>query len=209
MNGIFEPLINLALNLIGTFGYLGVSIGTAFFPSEMIMPFAGIAVFQGKMTLWGITVAAALGDVLGSLIVYFVAYKGGRPLVEKYGKYVFIGHSELDQADRWFERYGHEAVLISKLLPLMGRFISLPAGITRMNLKKFIIYTFLGSLPFAFVLGYLGVKLGQNWHITTGYFHIFDVIVVIGIIGTLTYIIYKKKQNKTTKQTLKLIYVIT
>ncbi len=85
--------------------------------------------------------------------------------MEKYGRYIFISPGELDQADKWFEKYGHEAVFISKLIPIMGRFISWPAGIARMDLKKFIIYTFVGSLPFAFVSGYLGVILGHNWHI--------------------------------------------
>ena len=187
-----ESSSNLAIDLVGSFGYLGVFIGTAFLPSEIIMPLAGLAVSQGKMTLWGITLAAALGDVLGSLIIYFVSYKGGRPLVQKYGKYLFVSHEELDQADAWFEKYGHEAVLISKLLPIMGRFISWPAGITKMNLKKFIIYTFIGSLPFAFILGYLGVKLGHNWNIIKGYFHIMDIIVLMGLIGITIYIIYKK-----------------
>ena len=183
---------NLAISLVKTFGYWGIFIGTAFFPSEIIIPLAGVAVPQGKMTLWGITLAAASGDVLGSLIVYFVAYIGGRPLLEKYGKYIFINHNKLEQADVWFEKYGPEAVLISKLLPIMGRVISVPAGITKMSLKKFIIYTFLGSLPLAFALGYLGVQLGTNWPIIKEYFHTLDiVIIIIGFIGILTYIIYK------------------
>jgi membrane protein DedA with SNARE-associated domain len=143
---------NLAINLVGTFGYCGVIIGTAFFPSEIIMPLAGIAVSQGKMTLWGIIGAAILGDVSGALIIYSIAYIGGRPLIEKYGKYILIDHNKLEQADTWFEKYGPEAVLISKLLPIMGRVISVPAGIAKMSLKKFIIYTFIGTLPFAITL---------------------------------------------------------
>jgi len=196
MTGILESLSILAINLIENLGYLGIMLGTAFFPSEVTMPLAGIAVSQGKMTLWGITLAAATGDVLGSLIVYFVALKGGRPLVKKYGKYIFISTDDLDHADKWFEKYGHEAVFISKLLPIMGRFISWPAGIARMDLKKFIIYTFVGSLPFALVLGYLGVILGHNWNIVNGYLHAFNIVVVIGLIGILLYLIYKKKKSR-------------
>lgn len=188
---------NLAVNLVGTFGYCGIVIGTAFFPSEIIMPLAGFAVSQGKMTLWGIILAAVLGDVLGALIVYFVAYIGGRPLLEKYGRYIFISHGKLEQADAWFEKYGPEAVLISKLLPIVGRVISVPAGIAKMSLKKFIIYTFMGALPFAFALGYLGVQLGIKWHIIKEYFHTFDILMVIIVFtGILAYIIYKKVYTK-------------
>ena len=190
---------NLIVNLVETFGYCGIVIGTAFFPSEIVMPLAGVAVSQGKMTLWGIIAAAILGDVSGALIVYFIAYIGGRPLLEKYGRYLLINHSKLEQADVWFEKYGPEAVLIGKLLPIVGRVISVPAGITKMSLKKFISYTFLGSLPFAFALGYLGVQLGIKWHIIKEYFHTFDLfIIIIVIIGILAYIIYKRIsiQNK-------------
>ena len=187
---------NLAINLVGTFGYCGVIIGTAFFPSEIIMPLAGIAVSQGKMTLWGIIGAAILGDVSGALIIYSIAYIGGRPLIEKYGKYILIDHNKLEQADTWFEKYGAEAVLISKLLPIMGRVISVPAGIAKMSLKKFIIYTFIGTLPFAITLGYLGVQLGVKWPIIKEYLDTWDILIVTAVfIGILAYILYKKRIN--------------
>ncbi|MGB9980592.1 DedA family protein [Methanobacterium sp.] len=187
---------NLAINLVGTLGYFGVVIGTAFFPSEIIMPLAGVAVSQGKMTLWGIILAAILGDVSGALIIYSIAYIGGRPLMEKYGKYILIDHSKLEHADTWFEKYGPEAVLISKLLPIMGRVISVPAGIAKMSLKKFIIYTFIGTLPFAVTLGYLGVQLGIKWPIIKEYLDTWDILIVIAVfIGILAYIIYKKRIN--------------
>ena len=187
---------NLAINLVGTFGYCGVMIGTAFFPSEIIMPLAGFAVSQGKMTLWGIIGAAILGDVSGALIIYSIAYMGGRPLMEKYGRYILIDHKKLEQADTWFEKYGPEAVLISKLLPIMGRVISVPAGIAKMSLKKFIIYTFIGTLPFAITLGYLGVQLGVKWPIIKEYLDTWDILIVTAVfIGILAYILYKKRIN--------------
>ena len=187
---------NLAINLVGTFGYCGVIIGTAFFPSEIVMPLAGVAVSQGKMTLWGIIGAAILGDVSGALIIYSIAYIGGRPLIEKYGKYILIDHNKLEQADTWFEKYGPEAVLISKLLPIMGRVISVPAGIAKMSLKKFIIYTFIGTLPFAITLGYLGVQLGVKWPIIKEYLDTWDILIVTAVfIGIVAYIIYRKRIN--------------
>ena len=184
---------DLAINLVGTLGYSGVVIGTAFLPSEIIMPLAGIAVSQGKMTLWGIIGAAVLGDVSGALIIYSIAYIGGRPLIEKYGRYILIDQDKLEHADEWFEKYGPEAVLLSKLLPIMGRVISVPAGIAKMDLKKFIIYTFIGTLPFAFTLGYLGVQLGIKWPIIKEYIHTFDTLIVAVVLaGIVGYILYKQ-----------------
>lgn len=197
MISIVEYVSHIAINLIETLGYLGVFIGMTIesacipLPSEVIMPFAGFAVYDGKMSLWGITLVGALGNLFGSLIAYFVGLKGGRPFLEKYGKYVLISKSRLDMANQWFDRYGHEAVLISRVLPLIRTFISLPAGIAEMDLKKFVLYTFLGSLPWCFVLGYIGVQLGPNWEIIESYFHILDVIVVIGIITFIGYLTYK------------------
>lgn len=203
MTGIVEFVSNFAIYLINSLGYWGVFIGMTLesacipLPSEIIMPFSGFVVWQGttNMTLWGITLIGALGNLVGSLIAYFVGLKGGRPLLEKYGKYVLITHSKLELADQWFERYGYEAVLISRVLPIVRTFISLPAGISHMDLKKFVIYTFVGSLPWCFVLGYIGVQLGPRWEIIKGYFHILDIIVVVGIIAFLGYIIYKYKDK--------------
>lgn len=175
-------------------------------PSEIIMPFSGFVVWQGNtnMTLIGITLVGALGNLIGSLMAYFVGLKGGRPLLEKYGKYLLITHSKLDLADRWFLKYGSEAVLISRVLPIIRTFISLPAGIAHMDLKKFIVYTFIGSLPWCFVLGYIGVQLGPNWEIIQAYFHILDIVVAIGLLAIIGYMIYryKLKSLKTNSKDL-------
>ena len=204
MIGIIESLSNLAIYLIQTLGYWGVFIGMTLesacipLPSEIIMPFSGYVVWQGNtnMTLLGITLVGAVANLFGSLIAYFVGLKGGRPLLEKYGKYILITHSKLELADQWFEKYGYEAVLISRVLPGIRTFISLPAGIAHMDIKKFIIYTFLGSLPWCFALGYIGVLLGPQWELIKTYFHILDLLVAIGIVVFIAYIIYKYKIDK-------------
>jgi membrane protein DedA with SNARE-associated domain len=201
MIGIIETLSNIAIYLIQTLGYWGVFIGMTLesacipLPSEIIMPFSGYVVWQGNtnMTLIGITIVGAVANLFGSLIAYFVGLKGGRPLLEKYGKYILITHSSLERADQWFDKYGYEAVLISRLLPGIRTFISLPAGIAHMDLKKFSIYTFIGSLPWCFALGYIGVLLGPQWELIKTYFHILDIIVAIGIVVFIGYMIYKYK----------------
>lgn len=207
MIGIIETLSNIAIYLIQVFGYWGVFIAMTLesacipLPSEITMPFAGFVVWQGttNMTILGITLVATVANLFGSLIAYFVGSIGGRPLLEKYGKYILITPSKLDLADNWFEKYGYEAVLISRLLPIIRTFISLPAGIAHMDIKKFVIYTFIGSLPWAFALGYLGFLLGPQWELIRNYFHIFDIIVVIGIIAFIGYIIYKYKYQANKK----------
>jgi membrane protein DedA with SNARE-associated domain len=199
MISLVGSISDFVINLIGSLGYWGVFIGMTLesacipIPSEIIMPFSGFVVWQGhtNMTLIGITIVGALGNLLGSLIAYYVGLKGGRPLLEKYGKYLLVTHSKLELADKWFFKYGSEAVLISRFLPIIRTFISLPAGIAHMDLKKFMAYTFIGSLPWSFALGYIGTQLGPNWGIIQGYFHILDIIIGVGILGIIIYLIYK------------------
>jgi membrane protein DedA with SNARE-associated domain len=207
---VVELVSNFAIYIIQTMGYWGVFIGMTLesacipIPSEIIMPFSGYVVWQGttNMTLLGITLVGAVGNLIGSLIAYFVGLKGGRPFLEKYGKYIFISHSKLELADRWFERYGWEAVLISRMLPVIRTFISLPAGIANMDLKKFSLYTFLGSLPWSFALAYIGVQLGPNWDVIESYFHIMDIGVFIGILGLIIYLglSYRSKSKNTSSE---------
>lgn len=199
MISIVEYISNSAIHLIENLGYWGIFLGMTLesscipIPSEVIMPFAGFVVYEGKMNLIGIVVVGTLGNLFGSLIAYLIGIKGGRPFLERYGKYILITHNRLDTADEWFKKYGHEAVLISRVLPGIRTFISLPAGIAQMDLKKFIIYTFLGSLPWCFLLGYIGVQLGPKWDVIKGYFHILDILVILGIIGIFVYIYNKSR----------------
>jgi len=201
MIGIVENLSNIAIYLIESLGYWGVFIAMTLesacipLPSEIIMPFSGYVVYQGttNMTIIGIGIVGTLGNLFGSLIAYYVGLVGGRPILEKYGKYILISHSKLELADKWFEKYGYEAVFISRFLPGVRTFISLPAGIARMDIKKFIVYTLLGCLPWSFALAYIGVSLGPHWELIKTYFHILDYIVIVGIVIFLGYMIYKYK----------------
>jgi len=201
MMGIVEFVSQTTIDLIHYSGYWGVFAAMTLesicipIPSEIIMPFAGFEVFKGDMTLWGITIVGALGNLAGSIVAYFIGLKGGRPLLEKYGKYIFISHKSLDRADQWFKKYGPEAVFISRFLPGIRTFISLPAGIAEMDIKKFSIYTFAGSLPWAFALGYVGVMLGPKWDTIKSYFHMLDMVVVIGVIVGIIYLVYKYKDR--------------
>jgi membrane protein DedA with SNARE-associated domain len=189
---IIGILSTFIVAVISTLGYSGVALLMAIesacipLPSEIIMPFAGYLVHTGRFDLWLVGLAGAIGCVLGSLVAYYVGMYGGRPLIEKYGRYVLVSHHDLDLADRWFSKYGELIVFASRLLPVIRTFIAFPAGIARMNLKRFVIYTFLGSLPWCIGLAYVGQLLGEQWdknEALKSWFHRFDF--VIGIIGVL------------------------
>ncbi len=167
------------------------------------MPFSGYLAFTGRFSLWGVSVAGAFGCVVGSVVAYWVGILGGRPFIQKYGRYVLISSKDLATADRWFERYGEWAIFFSRLLPVIRTFISLPAGIARMNFPKFVIYTFLGSLPWCLMLAYVGKILGENWMSIRVYFQRADILIGIIIVLGIAYFLYRhlkpeKKNNLTS-----------
>jgi membrane protein DedA with SNARE-associated domain len=181
--------------VISTMGYggvvllMGIESACIPLPSEIIMPFAGYLVFKGEMTLWGVALAGAVGCVVGSIPAYYLGMYGGRPLVEKYGKWVLISHHDLHIADRAFEKYGEIIIFIGRLLPAVRTFIAFPAGIARMHMGRFIAYTFIGSLIWCYALAWLGMKLGENWTTLKVYFHQFHyVIAIAGVIFVVWYV---------------------
>ena len=189
---IIEIISAFIIATISTLGYAGVVLLMAIesacipLPSEIIMPFSGYLVYTGRFNLWLVSLAGAFGCVVGSLAAYWVGMYGGRPLIEKYGRYLLISRHDLDLADRWFARFGEVIVFASRLLPAVRTFIAFPAGVARMNLKRFVIYTFAGSLPWCLGLAYVGQKLGEQWKnnpTLKSVFHRFDF--VIGILAVL------------------------
>ncbi len=167
---IIAALAGFVIQVISAGGYLGLVLLMAIesacvpLPSELIMPFAGYLVSTGQFSLVLAATAGAIGCNLGSVVAYEVGRRGGRPVVERWGKYLLIGPDELDMADRFFVRWGSLAVLVGRLLPVIRTFIAFPAGVARMRLVPFHIYTFLGSWPFCFFLAWVGMKLGDHWH---------------------------------------------
>src|SRR5579875_2469183 len=165
-------------------GYGGILVAMAIesclipLPSELIMPFAGFYAFQGHFNLFATAIAGALGCVVGSAVAYWIGALGGRPLLLRYGRYILISERDADRADHFFARYGDATIFFTRLMPIVRTFISLPAGIARMNFGRFLIYTFVGSLPWCFILAFAGYKLGQHWHEVGGFLHRYDYVVV-------------------------------
>jgi membrane protein DedA with SNARE-associated domain len=165
-------------------------------PSELIMPFAGYLVYEGTLNLFWVATAGAIGCNLGSLVAYEIGHYGGRPLVERYGRWILLSRHELDWADRFFSRWGNLAVFFGRLLPVVRTFIALPAGIARMPRAKFHIYTFLGSWPWCLALAYFGMKLGENWRSLGKYFHQFDFVIGGLLLVGIVWFVWSHWQNR-------------
>jgi membrane protein DedA with SNARE-associated domain len=162
-------------------------------PSEIIMPFAGYLVYKEQFNLLMAATAGAIGCNLGSVIAYEVGNYGGRPLIERYGSYIFMGRHELDLAERFFKRFGAVAVLIGRLLPVIRTFIALPAGVARMPRLRFHVYTFIGSWPWCFVLAWIGMKLGERWDKDPRlkqWFHRLDAVIVLILLAGIVWFLW-------------------
>ena len=202
---LIEIVSAFIIATISMFGYAGVVLLMAVesacipLPSEIIMPFSGYLVYTGRFNLWLVSIAGAFGCVVGSLAAYWVGMHGGRPLIEKYGRYLLISHHDLDLADRWFARFGEVIVFTSRLLPAVRTFIAFPAGVARMNLKRFVIYTFAGSLPWCLGLAYVGQKLGEQWDKNPTLkiiFHRFDFVIGILVVLAITWWVWRHLRGR-------------
>src|SRR5436305_12561154 len=173
------------------------------FPSELVMPLAGIMIVNGKLlhgtnslvALLLVALAGAAGCLLGSIIAYIIGYTGGRPLLLKYGRYLLISQHDADKADQFFQRWGSETTFFSRLLPVVRTYISLPAGIAEMPFARFCIYTVLGSLPWCLLLAYVGTIIGGNLATLSPIFHTFDVVILIVLVVLIALYIRRHIRN--------------
>lgn len=187
LDSVLAPVVGFIEHTISTMGPLGVSMLMAIescnvpLPSEAILPFAGYLVSKGIMSIHIAAFAGAFGCVLGSIPSYYLGYFGGRPFVEKYGKWFLISRHDLDMADKWEQKYGNLAFFICRMLPIVRTFISLPAGILKADLKQFLIFTFVGSLIWSYPLVYVGMKLGEHSEALKAFWHKFDIAIVLAL----------------------------
>ena len=192
------------LQFIDGWGYYAVAILMALenacipIPSELILGFAGYMIYAGRMTFTMAMVAGMVGGMLGSYFAYYVGHYGGRPFVDKYGKYFFVKKSHVDIAQEWFDKYGIKAVFFSRMLPVVRTFISLPAGFAHVDMKKFFFYTFIGSLPWTALILFIGMMLGEGWKVMMEVGHEISLVVAaaIVIICIVLYVQYKRKKKK-------------
>ena len=202
---IVEKLVEYIVAGISASGYLGVIVLMALesmiapVPSEVVMPFAGYSVLQGKFNFWIVLLASSIGSILGSLLSYYIGFYGGRPLVLKFGKYLLLEEEHLKFTEKWFNKQGDKTIFISRFVPVVRHLVSIPAGIAGMALHKFLIYTFIGAAIWNSILLYAGFKLGSHWDKIHQFSKEFDLIFVIAVVLFLAYFVWKHHKRKNEK----------
>ncbi len=203
---ILAVLAHFIISVISSMGYGGITLLMAIesacipLPSEIIMPFAGYLVQLGQMNLFWVATVGALGCNLGSAVAYWVGAWGGRPFLDRYGRYVLLDVKDLDRADHYFHRFGGITVFVGRLLPVIRTFIALPAGIARMPQWRFHIYTFLGSWPWCFALAYVGLRLGRAWETDPRFqadFHRFHLAVEALLLAAIVWFLWTHLRRRS------------
>jgi len=192
---IITTVATFIIAVISAGGYLGIALLMGIesacipLPSEIIMPFAGYLVYTGQLNLFWVATAGAIGCNLGSIPAYWLGAWGGRPAIERFGRFVLLSRHDLDRTQTFFQKYGGITVLLGRLLPVVRTFIALPAGIARMNQFRFHLYTFIGSWPWCYLLAYIGMKLGNKWETDPRFKEIFhrfhlgvEIVLLIAIV---------------------------
>jgi membrane protein DedA with SNARE-associated domain len=199
VGGWEHAIFTLISNWYMTTGYAGIVLAMTLesccipLPSEIVMPLAGLYVTQHpeRFSLLGVGLAGAVGCLIGSAAAYGIGAAGGRPLLLRYGRYVLISRRDADRADRWFARHGAPTAFFARLVPIVRTYISLPAGIARMNFGQFLLWTFLGSLPWTFALAYAGERLGPQVLQLTTLFHGADIVVLVLLVAAVALYVYR------------------
>lgn len=202
LDNILIPVIHYIETTISNMGGWGVMLLMAIesanvpLPSEAILPFAGYLVSKGVLNYHVACFAGAIGCVVGSVPSYFMGYWGGRPFVEKYGKWFLINERDLATADKWTEKYGDWSFFICRMLPVVRTFISMPAGILKANFPRFVFFTFLGSLIWSYLLVFIGIKLGEHREMLSKIWHQFDYAIVGVLLVLFSVYVYRHLKQK-------------
>jgi membrane protein DedA with SNARE-associated domain len=198
---LLDPLVNLCTDFIGAVGYAGVFVLTMLgsacipVPSEATMMFAGFEVSDGDLTLLGVIAAGVAGELVGCLIAYAAGYYGRIELLER-NKLIHIDHKRLDQADGWFKKHGDITVFVGRLLPLVRAFISLPAGVAEMPLRRFVPFTLAGSVIWLSGLALIGRAVGDNWEDWHRKLAFLDYVVVAAAIAAIAYLLIRRRRGR-------------
>lgn len=206
MHGLEQSIVSFLQQLFQSVGWLGVVLAMAIesacipLPSEVTMPLAGWFLIEARGLSWEWTLLAglygAIGCTIGSAVAYWVGAVGGRPVVLKYGKYILLSPHHVDMADRWFAERGEIMAFVSRLLPVVRTFISFPAGIARMHFGRFLLYSFLGSLPWCWALAFGGYLLGARWEELREAMRPFDIPIAVIILALLALFIWRGIKNR-------------
>ncbi len=204
---ITEIISQYAVKILEAMGYWGAGLLMALesmiapVPSEAVMPFVGFLVADGKWSVWASILSTSLGSIIGSLISYYLGYYGGKPLVLKVGKYLLLDRHDLEMTEKFFNRRsGVWTLFISRFIPVIRHFISIPAGIGRMPVGSFVIATVIGATLWNSFLLYLGLKLRENWQVVQKYSHQIDIGVVLFLVVLMGWFIHSRLQKRKARQ---------
>lgn len=199
--GLSEWLFEVITGGISGGGYVAVFILMALesmiapVPSEAVMPFAGYLVATGRFELWLLGLASSLGSIAGSLASYYMGLKGGRRLVHAWGRYLLLDHGHLEWTERWFHRHGQKTIFFSRFIPVVRHLISIPAGMARMRLAGFVLYTLAGASLWNLFLAWCGLWLGNHWSLVSEYSHAADVVIIGLLAGALCWHILRHRRR--------------
>jgi len=204
---ITEIISQYAVKILATMGYWGAGLLMALesmiapVPSEAVMPFVGFLVADGKWSVWASMLSTSLGSIIGSLVSYYLGYYGGKPLELKVGKYLLRDRHDLEMTEKFFnKRSGVWTLFISRFIPVIRHFISIPAGIGRMPIGSFVVATIIGATLWNSFLLYLGLKLRENWQVVQKYSHQIDIGVVLFLVALMGWFIYSRMQKRKARQ---------
>jgi membrane protein DedA with SNARE-associated domain len=204
--GLTKFIAEFAMAFIDKVGYTGVFVLMTMesmvfpVPSEAVMPFAGFLIAEGKLTFAGTILFSTIGSIAGSMISYAMGIWGGRPFIDRFGKYLLLDHRDLELTERFFKKYGMATVFVCRFIPVVRHLISIPAGTGKMRLLPFTIYTVIGAGLWNAILTVAGYYLRQNWSRVMQYSHIIDVVVLIFMTGLFCFFIYKHLDRRRSKK---------
>lgn len=202
LHQFIDPLLQAIRDAVASWGYIGIVVMMAIesanipLPSEAIMPTAGLLVQKGQMNIHWASLAGAIGCLIGSIPSYFLGLYGGRPFVQKYGKWILVSEKDLESADKWVDRWGDWAFLICRMLPVVRTFISFPAGVLRAHFGMFCLFTFVGSLAWCYFLTWVGIKFGENMEVFSDIWHKFDIAIVLVVVGGFAWYVWRHLKHK-------------
>ena len=197
-----KDFIYSILMFLSSLGYLGIALGLMIeiIPSEIVLGYAGYMISQGHLNFLGAVIAGTIGGTIAQLFIYWAGYYGGRPFLEKYGKYVLINKHHIDVAEQWFNKYGVGVIFSARFIPVVRHAISIPAGIAKMHIGRFILYTVAAVVPWTVLFLYLGKILGKNWSHIKEYAQPYVTPLIIAAIVLAAIYFLIKKTKKTTEK---------
>ncbi|MGX6446382.1 DedA family protein [Neobacillus sp. K501] len=196
-----KEFIFSVLEFLSDLGYFGIAIGLMIeiIPSEIVLGYGGYMISQGTIGYPGAIIAGTIGGTFAQLFLYWAGYYGGRPFLEKFGKYVFIKKKQIDMSELWFRKYGGGVIFFARFIPVVRHAISIPAGISKMSATKFTIYTVAAIIPWTILFLYLGHMLGDNWSHIEEYAKQYTMPIIIGavLLGVIYYLVKRTKKSTT------------